>query len=61
MFTLKDFKVGQRVQLHPFTNLWMRGARYGEVVKIGTRVLQVKLDANGRTVSLAPVYIGEIL
>ena len=26
--------VGDRVELHPATDLWMRGARYGEVVHV---------------------------
>jgi hypothetical protein len=27
----KDYKVGDRVELHPGTDLWMQGARYGTV------------------------------
>lgn len=41
---LADFKVGQRVQMHPSTHLHMRGARYGTVTKIGVRLVHVKLD-----------------
>lgn len=26
------YQVGDRVELHPATDLWMRGARFGEVV-----------------------------
>ena len=26
------YTIGDRVELHPATDLWMRGARYGEVV-----------------------------
>ena len=42
------YRIGDRVELHPATDLWMRGARYGEV--IGTRSthkdrVHVKLDA----------------
>lgn len=29
----KPFEVGDRVELHPGLDLWMRGARYGEVVR----------------------------
>ena len=27
-----EYQVGDRVELHPATDLWMMGARYGEVV-----------------------------
>lgn len=27
----KEYSVGDRVELHPGTDLWMRGARYGTV------------------------------
>ena len=42
------YAVGDRVELHPGTDLWMRGARYGVVV--GTRTTErdrvhVRLDA----------------
>ena len=42
--TLKDFTVGQRVELHPRCDLWMRGARYGEVTKVDGRFVTVRLD-----------------
>ena len=28
------FKIGDRVQLHPATDDWMRGDRYGDVVNV---------------------------
>ena len=47
-------QVGDRVELHPGTDLWMRGARYGVVVGIvptpDDRV-RVRLDADGRKYS----------
>jgi hypothetical protein len=40
---------GTRVQLHPATDAWMRGDRYGTVVKgRGTNKIAVKLDKSGR-------------
>lgn len=48
--------VGDRVELHPATDLWMRGARFGEAVKIivsdegDPPVLKVKLDKLPREV-----------
>jgi hypothetical protein len=46
-------KLGDRVQLHPATNWWMRGAKFGTVTKIGRKRVWVKLDATGRTVPIA--------
>ena len=58
-------KVGDRVQLHPATDWWMRGAKYGEVTKITTNAgphkrtyIYVKLDKAG-AVRLAPRDIYE--
>ena len=31
-------RIGDRVALAPHLDLWMRGARFGNVVKIGTQV-----------------------
>ena len=49
-----------RVQLHPATDLWMRGARYGEVVKLGTKYAHIKLDATGKIVHISPDNLIEI-
>jgi hypothetical protein len=46
-------ETGKRVQLHPATDAWMRGDRYGTVVKIGRRLVSVKLDKSGRTLKLS--------
>lgn len=48
------YTVGDRVELHPGTDLWMRGARYGSVVGMSLTPddrVRVKVDATGRTVS----------
>lgn len=60
-----EFKPGERVELHPATDMWMRGARYGTVTKFaaysgtlgrdgirGHRV-RVKLDAWPRPLWIA--------
>ena len=39
----EDF-VGRRIELHPGHDLWMRGARYGEVVRVEKDVLVVRMD-----------------
>ena len=39
-----DYRIGQRVQAHPATDIWMCGARYGTVVKVGRKVVHVQMD-----------------
>lgn len=43
-FALQDFWPGMRVELHPATDYWMRGAKFGTVVSTGTKYVHVKLD-----------------
>ena len=47
------YTVGDRVEIHPGTDLWMRGARYGEVVRLSLTPkdrVHVRLDKlPGRT------------
>lgn len=55
-------KVGQRVQAHPATDSWMRGDRYGEVVKVIRRsrtVVVVRMDS-GRVVRFHPSNLMEV-
>ncbi len=35
---------GDRVELHPGTDLWMRGARFGTVERVSPRGCYVRLD-----------------
>jgi hypothetical protein len=49
--------VGHRVKLHPATDWWMRGARIGELVKVGPKWLHVHLWATRRVVRLAPADV----
>lgn len=55
-----EFTRGQRVQLHPGTDMWMRGDRYGEVVKtirphMSSRDGKVWIKSDsGRTYKLSP-------
>jgi hypothetical protein len=51
---LTDFRVGDRVELHPATDAWMMGDRYGAVVKIGRKYLHVKMDCSGKIRRLTP-------
>lgn len=54
-----DFLPGERVQLHPATDLWMMGAKYGTVVKVTKTRVHVKLDI-GRTVRLSGEYLAHV-
>ena len=51
---LEQFAVGDRVELHPATDRWMRGDRFGTVAKLGRRYVHVKLDRSGDTRQLVP-------
>ncbi len=51
---LEQFTVGDRVELHPATDRWMRGDRFGTVAKLGRRYVHVKLDRSGDTRQFAP-------
>lgn len=51
-----SFSVGDRVELHPSTDLWMRGARFGTVTRIhhDARKVRVKVDRIRRGVTAEP-------
>jgi hypothetical protein len=38
------YNKGQRVQLRPHMDLWMRGARYGDVTRVTKDLVSVRLD-----------------
>ena len=58
--TLDGFAIGQRVQMHPATDAWMSGDRYGEIIKLTSKV-HVKLDKSGRTLRSVPANILPIM
>lgn len=60
-FTVESFKVGDRVELHPATDDWMRGDRYGEVVKLGVHTIKVTLDKSGKTRRIFPEDIATVV
>ena len=70
MFTLSDFRKGMRVQLHPATDSWMRGDRFGTVVHAPSvtktshnrgKHVQVLMDRSNKTLRLRPEDISEII
>lgn len=48
MNTVNDFKPGDRIQTHPATSAWMRGQRFGTVVRTGKHTVIVELDRGAR-------------
>jgi hypothetical protein len=57
---VRDFHEGARVELHPATDLWIRGARYGDVVKVGRTKVHVKLDRTGRVHRIVPALLRRV-
>jgi len=43
------FVRGRRVELHPATDRWMMGDRYGEVVKVEPERVRVRLDKSRKS------------
>ena len=58
----QGFAVGQRVQISPAYDAWMRGDRYGEVVKVTPKSVHVKLDKSQRVLRVTrPTGIYEVI
>ena len=34
---MADYRIGMRAELHPATDAWMRGDRYGEIVAVSAK------------------------
>jgi len=45
---------GQRVQMGAHTDAFMMGDRYGDVVKIGQKLVHVKMDRSGKVRKVSP-------
>jgi hypothetical protein len=52
-----ELKKGDRIELHPATDLCMRGARYGDVTAVGRSKISVKIDRIVRVIRVAPENI----
>lgn len=52
MDKLSDFKVGDRVQIHPALGAWMAGFRYGTVIRIGVVYLQCRMERLDKTLDI---------
>ena len=47
-----SLRIGDRIAIHPATDLFMRGVRYATVIAVGRKWIRVQAD-NGRTFQLA--------
>lgn len=56
---LELFHVGDRIELAPHLDRWIRGDRYGEIVKIGGRFLHVRMDRSDKIVYVVPENVGQ--
>ena len=45
-------RLGRRVELHPATDAWMMGDRYGTIVKVNKSNVSIKMDKSGRTLKV---------
>lgn len=57
---IEEVQIGDRCELAPHTDLWMRGDRYGEIVTLpaeGSALVKVRLDRSGKTMKLHPSAI----
>lgn len=51
------FEPGERVEIHPACDLWMMGARYGNVVSCGRKYVWVQLDKIAKPVGFHPFLL----
>lgn len=49
--------VGHRAELHPCTDQWMMGDRYGVITKSSCKFLTIKMDRSGRSYRVTTEYI----
>lgn len=59
--TTTAYRIGQRVELHPGTDAWAMGDRFGDIVKVGKRRLWIKMDRSGKIRKMVPLNIGRIV
>lgn len=55
-----SFPVGSRVELHPALDLWMMGARFGVVTKVGRTKVHVKLDRVSGVRTFVPSHLSRV-
>ena len=69
-----DSRVGMRAELHPATDAWMRGDRYGDIVSVSKRsrsfidprdprnghTFKVRMDRSGKLLTVSEGNIAQI-
>ena len=55
---MEGFKTGDRIEMAVWTDTWMRGDRFAEVVRVGRKLLQVRFDRSGRYAKVHPSRVG---
>lgn len=58
-FTVKDFEIGDNIELHPATDAWMSGDRFGMVSKLGVKYVYVLMDKSDKTLKMLPKDVGK--
>jgi hypothetical protein len=43
-YRVEHFREGMWIEMHPVTDFWLAGARYGTVVRVGREKVHVTLD-----------------
>ena len=56
-----DFRPGQRVELHPATDLRVSGVRYGNVVRVGRTRVHIRCDRLATVKLIDPRLIRPVL
>ena len=71
---MTDYRIGMRAELHPATDAWMQGDRYGDIVSVSKRArsfldpydprnghtFRIHMDRSGRTLRVSERNIARI-
>lgn len=55
-----QFNLGDRVEIAPHIDRWMKGDVYGNVVKVGRKYIHVKMDRSGGIAMMAPENLKKV-
>lgn len=58
---MDKYRIGDRVQLHPATDAWMSGDKYGTITRVGSRFYSVRMDKSGSILTVAEADIVEVV